>query len=216
MTFSETLSPKAAFPVSAGPGFSHRIIPCLDVADGRTVKGVKFTNLRDVGDPVELAIRYQQQGADELMFLDISASVEGRKTMLDVVRRVARELSIPFSVGGGISQIEDVLRLLEAGADKVSLWIPMLRFGHRREASSYKKRSSASSDKRGSSPHRTRKRPTPSSTKNRPFNRMGGLNSWGPTGLRPGSFCLGAAGGHAGGRGNPAHLLGSGRNTLGL
>jgi cyclase len=105
----------------AGAGFSHRIIPCLDVADGRTVKGVKFTNLRDVGDPIELAIRYQEQGADELMFLDISASVEGRKTMLDVVRRVAQELSIPFSVGGGITQIEDVMRLLEAGADKVSV-----------------------------------------------------------------------------------------------
>jgi len=107
--------------IPAGSGFSHRIIPCLDVADGRTVKGVKFTSLRDVGDPVELAIRYQEQGADELMFLDISASVQGRKTMLDVVRQVARELSIPFSVGGGISQIEDVMRLLEAGADKVSV-----------------------------------------------------------------------------------------------
>jgi cyclase len=106
---------------SAGVGFSHRIIPCLDVADGRTVKGVRFTNLRDVGDPVELAARYQAQGADELMFLDISASVEGRRTMLNVVRRVAEQLSIPFSVGGGIRELADVTRLLEAGADKVSV-----------------------------------------------------------------------------------------------
>lgn len=102
-------------------GFCHRIIPCLDVANGRTVKGVQFTNLRDVGDPVELAERYQEQGADELMFLDISATVEGRTTMIDVVRRVAERLMIPFSVGGGINNLEPVLRLMEAGADKVSI-----------------------------------------------------------------------------------------------
>jgi cyclase len=102
-------------------GFCHRIIPCLDVADGRTVKGVQFTNLRDVGDPVELAVRYQEQGADELMFLDISATVEGRETMRAVVRRVAERLMIPFSVGGGIQTLEQVHRLLEAGADKISI-----------------------------------------------------------------------------------------------
>lgn len=102
-------------------GFCQRIIPCLDVANGRTVKGVKFANLRDVGDPVELAERYQEQGADELMLLDISATVEGRATMLDVIQRVAERLMIPFSVGGGINQVEQVLRLLEAGADKVSI-----------------------------------------------------------------------------------------------
>ncbi len=102
-------------------GYCKRIIPCLDVAGGRTVKGVKFTNLRDIGDPVELAERYQAQGADELMFLDISASVEERATTIDLVRRVARVLSIPFSVGGGISQRDQVMRLLEAGADKVSV-----------------------------------------------------------------------------------------------
>lgn len=102
-------------------GLCQRVIPCLDVANGRTVKGVKFANLRDVGDPVELAERYQEQGADELMFLDISATVEGRATMVDVVRRVAERLMIPFSVGGGISELAQVLLLLEAGADKVSV-----------------------------------------------------------------------------------------------
>ncbi|HEY9745346.1 MAG TPA: imidazole glycerol phosphate synthase subunit HisF [Oculatellaceae cyanobacterium] len=98
-----------------------RIIPCLDVKNGRTVKGVQFTGLRDVGDPVELAEQYQEQGADELMFLDISASVEGRATMVGVVRNVAHRLMIPFAVGGGISKLEDAKRLLDAGADKVSV-----------------------------------------------------------------------------------------------
>lgn len=102
-------------------GYCRRIIPCLDVANGRTVKGVNFANLRDVGDPVELAERYQDQGADELMFLDISATVEGRDTMIEVVRHVARRMRIPLSVGGGISQVEHVKRLLDAGADKVSI-----------------------------------------------------------------------------------------------
>ncbi len=99
----------------------HRIIPCLDVADGRTVKGVKFQNLRDIGDPVELAQAYQEQGADELMFLDISATNEGRTTMVSVVERVADVLMIPFSVGGGVSQLDQVKSLLRAGADKVSI-----------------------------------------------------------------------------------------------
>jgi cyclase len=98
-----------------------RIIPCLDVASGRTVKGVKFQGLRDVGDPVELAVRYEEQGADEIVFLDVSATVEGRRTMLEVARCVARELRIPFTVGGGVSSLEDVKRLLGAGADKVSV-----------------------------------------------------------------------------------------------
>lgn len=102
-------------------GYCKRIIPCLDVAGGRTVKGVKFTNLRDIGDPVELAQRYQDQGADELMFLDISATVEDRQTTIELVRNVARVLMIPFSVGGGISRADQVMRLLEAGADKVSV-----------------------------------------------------------------------------------------------
>ena len=99
----------------------RRIIPCLDVADGRTVKGVKFQNLRDIGDPVELARAYQDQGADELMFLDISATNEGRATMLSVVERVAEVLNIPFSVGGGVSRLEHVKDLLRCGADKVSI-----------------------------------------------------------------------------------------------
>lgn len=100
---------------------TKRIIPCLDVKDGRTVKGMRFRNLRDVGDPVELAARYSDEGADELIFLDISASKEGRKTFLAVVERIARAIQIPFTVGGGISEVEDVLRALDAGADKVSL-----------------------------------------------------------------------------------------------
>ena len=100
---------------------TKRIIPCLDVKDGRTVKGTKFVNLRDAGDPVELASRYSDEGADELVFLDISASREERKTFLTVVERVARAIQIPFTVGGGISTVDDVLRALDAGADKVSL-----------------------------------------------------------------------------------------------
>jgi imidazole glycerol-phosphate synthase subunit HisF len=99
----------------------RRIIPCLDVAEGRTVKGIKFQNLRDVGDPVELGRTYQLQGADELMFLDISASHEGRATMLEWVARVAQTLNIPFSVGGGVSTLEGVKALLRGGADKISL-----------------------------------------------------------------------------------------------
>ena len=99
----------------------RRIIPCLDVSNGRTVKGIKFQNIRDIGDPVELGSAYEKQGADELMFLDISASVEGRATMLDVVERVAQALSIPFSVGGGVSTLDHVLTLLRSGADKVSI-----------------------------------------------------------------------------------------------
>ncbi|MEH7439226.1 imidazole glycerol phosphate synthase subunit HisF [Neobacillus drentensis] len=100
---------------------TKRIIPCLDVKDGRVVKGVQFVQLRDAGDPVELARFYDEQGADELVFLDISASVEGRKTMVEVVKAVASELAIPFTVGGGINALEDMKRILRAGADKVSL-----------------------------------------------------------------------------------------------
>jgi imidazole glycerol-phosphate synthase subunit HisF len=98
-----------------------RIIPCLDVKDGRVVKGVNFVNLRDAGDPVELAALYDREGADELVFLDISASVEGRATMIEVVRRTAGEITIPFTVGGGISQVEDMKRILRAGADKIGI-----------------------------------------------------------------------------------------------
>lgn len=99
----------------------RRIIPCLDVAGGRTVKGVNFTNLRDMGDPVELAQRYEEDGADELMFLDISASHEERKTVAHLVENVAHKLSIPFTVGGGIAELKDVKVLLSCGADKVSV-----------------------------------------------------------------------------------------------
>ncbi|MGI6231414.1 MAG: imidazole glycerol phosphate synthase subunit HisF [Prevotella sp.] len=100
---------------------AKRIIPCLDVKDGETVKGVNFVNLRRAGDPVELGHAYSDAGADELVFLDITASFEGRKTFTDMVSRVAREINIPFTVGGGINQLEDVERLLYAGADKVSI-----------------------------------------------------------------------------------------------
>lgn len=100
---------------------TKRIIPCLDVKEGRVVKGVSFVELRDAGDPVELARFYDKQGADELVFLDISASHEGKETMVEVVKIVATELSIPFTVGGGIRSLDDMKRLLRAGADKVSL-----------------------------------------------------------------------------------------------
>lgn len=100
---------------------AKRIIPCLDVKDGRVVKGVNFVNLRDAGDPVELAAIYDREGADELVFLDISASHEGRETMVDVVRRTAGEITIPFTVGGGIKHVDDMKRLLRAGADKIGI-----------------------------------------------------------------------------------------------
>lgn len=100
---------------------AKRIVPCLDIKDGRTVKGVNFVNLRDAGDPVELAQRYAAEGADELVFLDITATVEKRKTLVELVRRVGAVLDIPFTVGGGIGHWEDVQALLRAGADKVSI-----------------------------------------------------------------------------------------------
>ena len=106
---------------------AKRIIPCLDVKDGRTVKGINFLGLRDAGDPVEMGKIYSEQMADELVFLDITASVEGRKTFTEMVRRVASELSIPFTVGGGVSTLNDVERLLEAGADKVAVNSAALR-----------------------------------------------------------------------------------------
>lgn len=100
---------------------TKRIIPCLDVKEGRVVKGIQFLNLVDAGDPVELARFYDEEGADELVFLDISASHEGRDTMVEVVERVAAELAIPFTVGGGINKLQDMKRVLRAGADKVSV-----------------------------------------------------------------------------------------------
>lgn len=100
---------------------TKRIIPCLDIKNGRTVKGINFVNLRDAGDPVELAKQYAEKGADELVFLDISATLEGRKTILDMVLKVAEQVNIPFTVGGGISSVEDVDMLLKCGADKVSI-----------------------------------------------------------------------------------------------
>ncbi|QXD16938.1 imidazole glycerol phosphate synthase subunit HisF [Rhodocaloribacter litoris] len=106
---------------------TKRIIPCLDVKDGRTVKGVNFVNLIDAGDAVELAKAYVEQGADELVFLDITATLEKRATLVALVRRIAREINIPFTVGGGIGSVDDVRALLEAGADKVSVNSAALR-----------------------------------------------------------------------------------------
>ena len=100
---------------------AKRIIPCLDVKDGMTVKGVNFVNIREVGDAVELGAEYARQGADELVFLDITASHEGRKTFVDLVKRIAKNVNIPFTVGGGISDLSDIEALLSAGADKVSI-----------------------------------------------------------------------------------------------
>lgn len=98
-----------------------RIIPCLDIKDGRTVKGVNFIDIRDAGDPIELAKRYIEEGADELVFLDITATIEKRKTLAELVKRIAREINIPFTVGGGINSLEDAKAVIHAGADKVSI-----------------------------------------------------------------------------------------------
>lgn len=100
---------------------AKRIIPCLDIKDGRTVKGINFENIKDAGDPVELAIRYCKEGADELVFLDISATNEKRKTLTELLLNIAKNINIPFTVGGGINSVEDVSVLLNAGADKVSI-----------------------------------------------------------------------------------------------
>lgn len=108
-------------------GLAKRIIPCLDVKNGETVKGTNFVNLRSAGDPVELGKAYSDAGADELVFLDITASFEGRKTFTQMVERVAREINIPFTVGGGVNELADVERLLNAGADKVSVNSAALR-----------------------------------------------------------------------------------------
>ncbi len=109
---------------------AKRIIPCLDVKDGKTVKGINFINFRDAGDPVELGAQYSEQGADELVYLDITASHEGRKTFTDLVKKVAANINIPFTVGGGINEISDVDRLLNAGADKVSINSSAIRNPH--------------------------------------------------------------------------------------
>ncbi|MDF1672733.1 MAG: imidazole glycerol phosphate synthase subunit HisF [Vicingaceae bacterium] len=98
-----------------------RIIPCLDIKDGRTVKGINFVDIQDAGDPIELAKKYVEQGADELVFLDITATVENRKTLIELVTHIAEEINIPFTVGGGINSVEDVSNLIQAGADKVSV-----------------------------------------------------------------------------------------------
>src|SRR5665213_3497727 len=100
---------------------AKRIVPCLDINNGRTVKGVNFVNIRDAGDPAELALYYSQQGADELVFLDITATVEKRKTLVELVKKVAGQINIPFTVGGGIASVEDAFELLKNGADKISI-----------------------------------------------------------------------------------------------
>jgi len=102
-------------------GLTKRIIPCLDIKDGRTVKGINFEDIRDAGDPVDLAVLYSKRGADELVFLDITATIEKRKTLVELVKRIAANINIPFTVGGGISSVDDVAVLLKNGADKVSV-----------------------------------------------------------------------------------------------
>lgn len=106
---------------------AKRIVPCLDIKEGKTVKGINFVNFREAGDPVELGAQYSRQGADELVYLDITASHEGRKTFTDLVKQVAAHINIPFTVGGGINELKDVDRLLNAGADKVSVNSAALR-----------------------------------------------------------------------------------------
>lgn len=98
-----------------------RIIPCLDIKDGRTVKGINFIDIRDAGDPIELAKKYVREGADELVFLDITATIEKRKTLVELVGKIAKEINIPFTVGGGVNSVEDVSAIINAGADKVSI-----------------------------------------------------------------------------------------------
>ncbi len=115
------ISSSLSTPFRGRGGLAKRIIPCLDVKDGRTVKGVNFVDLRDAGDPVELAWNYSNQGADELVFLDITATHERRKTMVELVKSVARQINIPFTIGGGINEIADADALLNAGADKISI-----------------------------------------------------------------------------------------------
>ncbi|RZA03257.1 MAG: imidazole glycerol phosphate synthase subunit HisF [Sphingobacteriaceae bacterium] len=115
------INPSTSTPFRGRGGLSKRIIPCLDVKEGRTVKGVNFVDLRDAGDPVELAWNYSNQGADELVFLDITATHERRKTMVELVKSVARQINIPFTIGGGINEIADADALLNAGADKISI-----------------------------------------------------------------------------------------------
>src|SRR5688572_32871033 len=122
MNIKSNIEPNASSPPLGGfRGLTKRIIPCLDIKDGRTVKGTNFINLRDAGDPVELGALYAKEGADELVFLDITATIEKRKTLSELVNKIAHHVNIPFTVGGGISSAEDVNVLLQNGADKISV-----------------------------------------------------------------------------------------------
>jgi cyclase len=121
MSNAEITHAAAGSPFRRWRGLTKRIIPCLDIKDGRTVKGTNFVDLRDAGDPVELGALYAQQGADELVFLDITATIEKRKTLSELVNRISHRINIPFTVGGGISSVEDVRVLLNNGADKISV-----------------------------------------------------------------------------------------------
>src|ERR1700754_5336155 len=115
------MTDRPGFEAQVSRGLAKRIIPCLDIRDGRTVKGINFENIRDAGDPVELGALYASEGADELVFLDITATNEKRKTLSELVNRIAHRINIPFTVGGGISSVEDVQVLLQNGADKISV-----------------------------------------------------------------------------------------------
>lgn len=123
VNIQETINTQPAYstPLRGAGGLCKRIIPCLDIREGRTVKGINFENIRDAGDPVELGALYAKEGADELVFLDITATVEKRKTLRELVNRISHKINIPFTVGGGISSVEDVSLLLQNGADKISV-----------------------------------------------------------------------------------------------
>ena len=153
-------------------GLAKRIIPCLDVAEGRVVKGVNFVNLRDAGDPVEVARRYDEQGADELAFLDIRASVETRGLLYDMIEAVADQVFIPLTVGGGVTHVDDIRALLNAGADKVSINTAGVKNPDARS-----REAAAATARSASSPRSTRSRPRPGAGRSTPM----------AAGTRPGS-----------------------------
>src|SRR5947209_10298240 len=170
---------------------TKRIIPCLDVERGRVVKGVNFLHLRDAGDPVEVARRYEADGADELVFLDISASHEGRDILLDVVRRVSEEIFMPYTVGGGIRTLDDATRLIQAGAEKVSINSAAVRTPDLVTAVAGKFGRCATVV--NIDPRRVRKPLPPLSPQRRGGRMVGGPHQRRPRADRPGGGRLGAA-----------------------
>ena len=193
---------------------TKRIIPCLDVDRGRVVKGTNFLNLRDAGDPVEVARRYEEDGADELVFLDISASHEGRAIMLEVVRRVSEEIFMPFTVGGGIRTLEDATRLIQAGAEKVSINSAAVRTPELITEVARKFGSCATVV--NIDPRRVRKPYPPLSPKGRGGRMVGGPHQRRPRAHGAGGGRLGPARRGAGRRRDRPHLHGRRRHQGGL